>query len=245
MNLTTNTIYKTNISTQIFNHNYKKKKEIKIIDLRKNEHFGDILMILNEKSPLAVKVKSKREELFFLQKTEATEISNRYSNIWKRIVNRSLHNMNQIKSLIKKKVFLFAEENNIEINHELKEKFLMNEKYGNYSFKKTKLKKNETKSNKIIEIIPEEDDSSINKTQTNISDLKTNQNMRDNNKKEVKENLKENNAIHENSNENSIEINNNMNGSNEIKETNENNRINSININFYSNYFHSFFYLII
>ena len=234
MNLTTNTIYKSNISTQIFNHNYKKKKEIKIIDLRKNEHFGDILMILNEKSPLTVKVKSKRAELFFLQKTEATEISNRYSNIWKRIVNRSLHNMNQIKSLIRKKVFLFAEENNIEINHELKEKFLMNEKYGNYSFKKTKLKKNETKSNKIIEIIPEEDDSSINKTQTNISDLKTNQNMRDNNKKELKENLKENNIIHENPNENSIEINNNMSESNEIKEKNENNRINSININFYS-----------
>ena len=87
-------------------------------------------------------VKSKRAELFFLQKTEATEISNRYSNIWKRIVNRSLHNMNQIKSLIRKKAFLFAEENNIEINNELKEKFLMNEKYGNYSFKKTKLKKN-------------------------------------------------------------------------------------------------------
>ena len=87
--------------------NYKNKKEIKIIDLRKNEHFGDILMILNEKSPLAVKVKSKKAELFFLQKTEATEISNRYSNIWKRIVNRSLHNMKQIKNLIKKKIFEF------------------------------------------------------------------------------------------------------------------------------------------
>ena len=54
-------------------------------------------MILNEKSPLAIKVRSKKAELFFLQKTEATEISNRYSNIWKRIVNRSLHNMKQIK----------------------------------------------------------------------------------------------------------------------------------------------------
>ena len=61
-------------------------------------------MILNEKSPVAVKVKSKKAELFFLQKTEATEISNRYSNIWKRIVNRSLHNMKQIKNLIRKKV---------------------------------------------------------------------------------------------------------------------------------------------
>ena len=35
----------------IYNDKYTKKKELKIIDLRKNEHFGDILMILNEKSP--------------------------------------------------------------------------------------------------------------------------------------------------------------------------------------------------
>ena len=87
-------IYQSDFSKPIiFNDQYTKKKELKIIDLRKNEHFGDILMILNEKSPVAVKVKSKKAELFFLQKTEATEISNRYSNIWKRIVNRSLHNM--------------------------------------------------------------------------------------------------------------------------------------------------------
>ena len=104
--------------------NYKNKKEIKIIDLRKNEHFGDILMILNEKSPLAVKVKSKKAELFFLQKTEATEISNRYSNIWKRIVNRSLHNMKQIKNLIKKKIFEFVESYNPKLNAELKIKYI-------------------------------------------------------------------------------------------------------------------------
>jgi hypothetical protein len=88
--------YNSDFDKQIYHHNCKNGKEIKIIDLRKNEHFGDILMILNEKSPLTVKVKSKKAELFFLEKTEATEISNRYSNIWKRIVNRSLHNMKQI-----------------------------------------------------------------------------------------------------------------------------------------------------
>jgi hypothetical protein len=106
-----------------YNVNYTKRKEIKIIDLRKNEHFGDILMILNEKSPLTVKVKSKKAELFFLEKTEATEISNRYSNIWKRIVNRSLHNMKQIKRLIRKKVLLFIESYNIGIDKKLKEKY--------------------------------------------------------------------------------------------------------------------------
>jgi hypothetical protein len=57
------------------------KKQMNIINLRKNEHYGDILMILNERSPLTVKVKSKKAELFFLQKTDATEISNKYTNI--------------------------------------------------------------------------------------------------------------------------------------------------------------------
>ena len=124
MNMNTmNSSYNSEFGQKIYSDKYAKKKEIKIIDLRKNEHFGDILMILNEKSPVAVKVKSKKAELFFLQKTEATEISNRYSNIWKRIVNRSLHNMKQIKNLIRKKVFLFIETYNIEINPELKEKY--------------------------------------------------------------------------------------------------------------------------
>ena len=119
--MTTN--FRGEFGNKIFNEKIVNEKEIKIIDLRKNEHFGDILMILNEKSPLTVKVKSKKAELFFLQKTEATEISNRYPNIWKRIVNRSLHNMKQIKNLIKKKLFLFAKENKIEINPEFKKDY--------------------------------------------------------------------------------------------------------------------------
>jgi CRP-like cAMP-binding protein len=84
------------------------KKQMNIINLRKNEHYGDILMILNERSPLTVKVKSKKAELFFLQKTDATEISNKYPNIWKRIVHKSLYNMKQIKQLIKKKLLYFV-----------------------------------------------------------------------------------------------------------------------------------------
>ena len=122
----------------------KNKKEIKIIDLRRNEHFGDILMILNEKSPVAVKVKSKKAELFFLQKTEATEISNRYSNIWKRIVNRSLHNMKQIKYLIRKKLFLFIEANNIQMDEDFKEKYLSKENYKSVVNSNKKIKKHKS-----------------------------------------------------------------------------------------------------
>ena len=157
MNMNTmNSSYNSEFGQKIYSDKYAKKKEIKIIDLRKNEHFGDILMILNEKSPVAVKVKSKKAELFFLQKTEATEISNRYSNIWKRIVNRSLHNMKQIKNLIRKKVFLFIETYNIEINPELKEKYSSREESNvQYTIDINKKFKN----SENIETIIEEDES--------------------------------------------------------------------------------------
>ena len=63
-----NTGFRPNFTQKVFKENYGNKKELKIIELRKNEHFGDILMILNEKSPVAVKVKSKKAELFFFAK---------------------------------------------------------------------------------------------------------------------------------------------------------------------------------
>ena len=47
-------------------------------------------MILNEKSPVSIRVRAKKAELLFLQKTEATEISNLYPNIWKKIATKSL-----------------------------------------------------------------------------------------------------------------------------------------------------------
>ena len=162
MNLSTiNSNYNKEFGKQIFYGKYENKKEIKIIDLRKNEHFGDILMILNEKSPLTIKVKSKKAELFFLQKTEATLISNRYPNIWKRIVNRSLHNMKQIKSLIRKKIFVFIEAYNIDINPEIKKRYLKYKQsiIGEMLLNPNKNKKNE-KDITQIETILEENESS-------------------------------------------------------------------------------------
>ena len=38
----------------------------KLIEIRKNEHFGDVLMFLDIKSPLLAKVKSKKADLFLL-----------------------------------------------------------------------------------------------------------------------------------------------------------------------------------
>ena len=98
------------------------QKNIRIINLRKNEHFGDALMILNEKSPVSIKVRSKKAELLFLQKTDATEISNLYPNIWKKIVNKSLHNMSQIQNIIKRKLLFYCELNDIKLNTEINKK---------------------------------------------------------------------------------------------------------------------------
>ena len=43
-------------------------EDIKIIQIRKNEHFGDALMFLNERCPLIAKVRTKTAELLILRK---------------------------------------------------------------------------------------------------------------------------------------------------------------------------------
>ena len=122
------------------------KKQIKIIELRSNEHFGDVLMILNEKSPVTIKVKSKKAELLFLPKTDATEISNLYPNIWKKIVTRSLHNLAQIKNIIRKKIILYCELNGIPLDKDLKKKLSghnikdKNEKWKNNKYSNSTIK---------------------------------------------------------------------------------------------------------
>ena len=74
----------------------------KILELQRNEHFGDILMFLNKRSTLRVKVKSMKAELFYLNKKDALEISISYPYIWKKINKKSLFNWEQIKRLMNK-----------------------------------------------------------------------------------------------------------------------------------------------
>ena len=57
---------------------------IHILDLLKNEYFGEILMFLNIPNPLSLKVKSKRVELYVLRKKDAFYIKKDYQNIWQR-----------------------------------------------------------------------------------------------------------------------------------------------------------------
>ena len=109
------------------NSNFKKEKKIndnnkkylRVLDIRKNEYYGDVLMFLNERAPLRIKVKSKKAELFYFSKTDAIEISTFYPNIWKRIIQKSLFNMKQIKNLTKKILIYFSKLNGIFINEEM------------------------------------------------------------------------------------------------------------------------------
>ena len=186
----------TKNKNEILNSN---KKQINIINLRKNEHYGDILMILNERSPLTVKVKSKKAELFFLQKTDATEISNKYPNIWKRIVHKSLFNIKQIRNLIRKKIIIFCDLNGIWINPELRknadldlseqieidtDKFYTKNKVSKYNIKDKQNKTNDSnlinnnnhlkseKNNHINTIIYEVDENA----ESNRNSIKNNEN---------------------------------------------------------------------
>jgi hypothetical protein len=82
---------------------------LKILDIRKNEHFGALLMFLNKRSPVCLRVKTKKAELFFLKKIDAIEISSSYPNIWKRVNKASFHNLKQIKKIMHKIIRHFCE----------------------------------------------------------------------------------------------------------------------------------------
>ena len=72
---------------------------IKILDIRKNEHFGCVFMTLNKPCPLSLQIKSKSAELFLLKKENAVNLSKNYPNIWRKIYQREFHNLRKIKTL--------------------------------------------------------------------------------------------------------------------------------------------------
>ena len=94
---------------------------LKILDIRKNEHFGIVFMTLNKPCPLTLQVKSKFAELFLLKKSEAINISKSYSNIWKRLYSKEFHNLISIKNQTFKALIKYKEINQLLINLNLEE----------------------------------------------------------------------------------------------------------------------------
>jgi len=125
INLNHKKSFDDNVFNNIFNksedsihhfYNDDNIEDIKIIEIRKNEHFGDALMFLNERCPLVAKVRTKTAECLMLRKMEAIEIYSIYPNIWKRINKKSLFNMEQIYQKIRKVVIELSNRYNININ---------------------------------------------------------------------------------------------------------------------------------
>ena len=165
----------------LYNNKKKKKKikkkdnieEIKIIEIRSNEHFGDALMFLNERCPLVAKVKTKTAEILILRKMEAVEIYSIYPNIWKRINKKSLFNLEQIHQKIRKKIIGLSKKYNVHIknNKSIKHNKTLNKHNNRKNIIKPDKKENNYKSEDKQDIIKNnilEFDEKINDNNLNI-----------------------------------------------------------------------------
>jgi hypothetical protein len=91
--------FKTNPSDNL-GYKLDELKILKIIQIRRNEHFGDVLMFLNRPSPLRVRVKSKFAELFLMKKVDLANIARDFPKIFKKIYSKSVPNMDKIVSMV-------------------------------------------------------------------------------------------------------------------------------------------------
>ena len=82
---------------------------LNILDILKNEHYGEVYMFLQKPSPLSLRVKSKYSELFLLRKHEAMSISKAYPNVWRKIYIKSYHNMKSIKKKTEKIILHYCQ----------------------------------------------------------------------------------------------------------------------------------------
>ena len=73
-------------------------KIIKVMDIRKNEYFGDIHMFLEQRSPFTIRTKTRISELLFMRKNDALNLSRNFPNVCRRIQKKSYHNILSIKN---------------------------------------------------------------------------------------------------------------------------------------------------
>ena len=191
----------------------KKEKEEKIqyfriLEIRRNEHFGDILMFLEQRSTLRLRVKSKKAELFYLNKERVIQISSSYPQYWKKINKKSLFNLKQIKRLINKISKMIFNE------HGLVPKYDKN--YGNSELKSIKdIEEDDLKSIPSIS-------SSYQKSNEEI--INEEENEESNNEREIINKEKENFENYLNKDVNIIQQNNNNNlNDNSLSNNSENN----------------------
>jgi hypothetical protein len=84
------------------------QRSIKIFQIHRNEHFGDVLMFLNRPSPLGVRVKSKMVELYMLRKFDFANIAHDFPDIYDKIYKISVAKMDKIHQLVDNTKKLFV-----------------------------------------------------------------------------------------------------------------------------------------
>ena len=76
---------------------------IKLINIGRFEHFGEVFLFKNQRSPLTVVVKSNNCELYLLRKIDLIKIAADFQEIFEEIFKNSDYNMRKIKKIIKMK----------------------------------------------------------------------------------------------------------------------------------------------
>jgi len=70
---------------------------LNISNIFKNEHYGEVFIMLKKPSPLFLRVRSKKANLLLLSKKSILHLSSNFNNIWKRIFRKSLRNMKALR----------------------------------------------------------------------------------------------------------------------------------------------------
>lgn len=94
--------------------------KIKILQLSKNEHFGEVYMTLNMKSPVDVRVKSKCVEIFYLVKTDFITLNEEFPTTIRNIVKKSWLNSIRIEKKAMK-IYQKIEEEYMNLNNLLQD----------------------------------------------------------------------------------------------------------------------------
>ena len=77
---------------------------IKISKLRRGEHFGEVNMLLHKRCPFDIVVKSKKADLYLLNKTSLIELGNEFPDLFDKLKKKSLINYSLFKSKLKKEI---------------------------------------------------------------------------------------------------------------------------------------------
>ena len=176
---------------------------LNISNIFKNEQYGEVFIILNQASPLFLRVKSKKANIFLLNRKHILHLSENFPNIWKRIFNKSLKNMEALKQKTIEVVNKYSSTYNVKLS--------------------PRLQKQEKNKNKIVE--ENKRNSKIYKARASIKDFLS-KNIKDFQEKTKIESNKNKGIKEEKSQKDKIKSDNNLNKENIkiiITKINENN----------------------